>query len=154
MATGKCRLMRFFTFTDERGKLTAIEGGETVPFDIQRVFFLHDLTPGCVRGGHATMNDQCMICVAGTCRVRTHDGETETVFVLDEPMRGVYVPSLIWREVYDCSEDCAVAVLSDKHYDAKDYIRDFDDYLEVRKKITQESHRSASGERGAFRQKS
>ena len=133
MEAGKCRLMRFSTVTDERGKLTAIEGGETVPFDIQRIFFLHDLTPGCVRGGHATLNDQCIITVTGSCRVRTHDGEKEAVYTLDEPMCGVYIPALVWREVFDYSKDCALAVLSDKHYDANDYIRDFDEFIELRR---------------------
>ena len=130
----RCRLIRFSSFSDGRGKLTAIEGGETVPFDIRRIFFLHDLTPGCIRGGHATMNDQCIISVAGSCRVRTHDGEKETVFPLDAPMTGVYVPAMVWREIYDCSIDCTLAVLSDKHYSPDDYIRDFDDFLRLREK--------------------
>ena len=126
-----CRLLRFSTFTDERGSLTVIEGGEAVPFEIRRFFFLHNLTPGSVRGGHATLNDQCFVAVAGSCRIRTHDGVEESVFLLDEPMRGVYVPSMIWREVCDYSENCVLAVLSDKHYDPNDYVRDFDAFLRL-----------------------
>ena len=105
-----CRLLRFSTFTDERGSLTVIEGGEAVPCEIRRVFFLHNPTPGSVRGSHATLNDQCFVAVAGSCRVRTHDGREESVFSLDAPMCGVYVPSMIWREVCDCSENCVLAV--------------------------------------------
>ena len=126
-----CRLLRFSTFTDERGSLTVIEGGETVPFEIRRIFFLHHSTPDSVRGNHATLNDQCFIAVAGSCRIRTHDGEKESVFTLKEPMNGIYVPTMVWREVFDCSKDCVLAVLSDKHYDPNDYVRDFDTFLRI-----------------------
>ena len=127
-----CRLLKLSSFSDQRGKLTVIEGGETVPFEIRRIFFLHGLTPDSVRGDHATLNDQCFVLIAGSCRVCTHDGETETDFVLDEPMQGVYVPSMIWRRIYDCSENTVLAVLSDKHYDPDDYVRDFDEFLKLR----------------------
>ena len=127
-----CWLMELSSLSDQRGKLTVIEGGETVPFEIQRIFFLHEFKPGSVRGNHATLNDQCIILIAGSCRIRIHDGEKETVFFLDEPMHGVYVPSMSWREIYDCDENTILAVLSDKHYDPDDYVRDFEEYLRQR----------------------
>ena len=127
-----CRMLRLSSFSDQRGKLTVIEGGDTVPFEIRRIFFLYGLTPDSVRGDHATLNDQYIVLIAGSCRVSTHDGETETDFVLDEPMHGVYVPSMIWRGIYDCSENTVLAVLSDKHYDPEDYVRDFDEFLRLR----------------------
>ena len=132
MEKKSCRLLRLSSFTDQRGKLTVIEGGETVPFEIRRIFFLHGLAPDAVRGNHATLNDQCFVLLAGSCRVQTHDGEKETVFLLDEPMSCVYVPSMIWRGIYDCSENTVLAVLSDKHYDPDDYVRDFDVFLKLR----------------------
>ena len=127
-----CCLLWFSAFADDRGKLTAIEGGRTIPFEIRRIFFLYDLTPGAVRGDHATMNDQCIVAVAGSCRIYTHDGEKETVYDLDGPMCGLYVPAMIWRRIFDCSDGCVLAVLSDKHYSPEDYVRDFDTYLRLR----------------------
>lgn len=126
-----CRLLRFGSFSDPRGKLTVIEGASSVPFDIRRVFFLHGLTPDSVRADHATRNDQCIVLVSGACRVRTHDGETETVFTLSEPMQGVYIPAMIWRTIDGCRDNCILAVLSDAHYDPNDYVRDFDTFLKL-----------------------
>ena len=126
-----CRMLRFSALTDERGSLTAIEGGENVPFEIRRVFFLYGLSPDAVRGRHATLNDQCVVAASGSCRIRTHDGEKETVFTLDAPDCGLYVPAMVWREIFDCSENCVLAVLSDKHYDPDDYIRDFGEFLRL-----------------------
>ncbi len=126
-----CRILHLSSRSDKRGSLTAIEGGDTVPFEIRRVFFLYDLSPAVVRGQHATRNDQCIVTVKGSCRVRTHNGEKENVFTLDAPMRGVYVPAMVWREIFDCSTDCILAVLSDKHYDPDDYVRDFEQFLRL-----------------------
>ena len=70
MEEKKCRLLQLPSFTDRRGKLTVIEGGETVPFEISRVFFLQDPTPDAVRGQHATRNDQYIVAAAGSCRIR------------------------------------------------------------------------------------
>lgn len=131
MEKKNCRFLRFSQLSDERGSLAAIEGGDTVPFEIHRVFFLYDFSPATVRGQHATMNDQCIVTAAGTCRIRTHDGEKETVFTLDAPMCGLYIPAMVWREIYDCSADCVLAVLSDKHYDPNDYVRDFEQFLQL-----------------------
>ena len=126
-----CRLLHFPAFEEIRGNLTVIEGGEAVPFEIRRVFFLYGLSPDSVRGNHAVRNDQCIVLVSGSCRVRTHDGEKETVFFLDEPMCGVYVPPMIWREIDDFGENTVLAVLSDKHYDTGDYVRDFETFLQI-----------------------
>ena len=126
-----CRFLRLTTFSDERGSLAAIEGGDTVPFEIRRVFFVFDLSSSSLRGQHATMNDQCIVTAAGTCRIRTHDGEKETVYTLDAPMCGLYIPAMTWREIFDCSADCVLTVLSDKHYDPADYIRDFGQFLSL-----------------------
>ena len=131
MEDKNCRILRFPSFSDHRGKLTVIEGGEAVPFEICRVFFLHGLTIDSVRGGHATQNDQCIIVMTGACKIRIHDGEHEKIFTLDEPMCGVYIPAMVWREIYDCRDNCMLAVLSDKHYDPNDYVRDFESFLRL-----------------------
>ena len=132
MEEKECRFLRLTSFTDERGKLAAIEGGDTVPFEIRRVFFLYDLNPTAVRGNHAAADEECIFIISGSCRVRTHDGEKETFFLLDSPMCGVYVPAMIWREISDCSKDCVLAVLSDQHYDPEDCVRDFGQFLRLR----------------------
>lgn len=108
-----------------------IESGESVPFEIRRLFFLHGLSLDAVRGNHATRNNQCIILVTGACRIWTHNGEKETVFRLNEPMSGVYIPAMIWREIDECQNNSILAVLSDKHYDPDDYVRDFEKFLKL-----------------------
>ena len=131
MTKKECRLLRLDTLTDPRGSLTAIEGGESVPFEINRVFFLHGLTPEQTRGSHAVRNEQAVVAVQGACSVYTHDGRRENTFVLDKPMAALYIPAMVWREIRPLSEDCLLAVLSDRHYDPDAYVRDFPAFLRL-----------------------
>jgi hypothetical protein len=36
---------------------------------------------------------------------------------------------MVWRELYDFSEDCVLMVLADQLYDQSDYITDYGDFL-------------------------
>ena len=48
-------------------------------------------------------------------------------------MQGLYIPSMIWKDMYDFSSDSVLLVLASTHYDAEEYIRDFEQYMaEVR----------------------
>ena len=75
-----------------------------------------------------------LINVAGTSKVRVDDGTSEKVFELNRPHMGIYLPKLVWKDMYDFSEDSVLLVLASEHYDASEYIRDYDSYLEVMKK--------------------
>ena len=127
-----CRPVTLTSFQDNRGALAAVEGNDTLPFEIRRVFFLYDLAPHAVRGSHAVRNEQFLLCVHGACRVRTHDGKAETVFSLKAPTEGLYVPAMTWREIFDPTADCVLAVFSDQHYDPDAYVRDFDTFLRLK----------------------
>ena len=37
----KCKIINFADLGDERGKLVVIEGGQAIPFDIKRVFYIY-----------------------------------------------------------------------------------------------------------------
>ena len=63
--------------------------------------------------------------------VRITDGREEFVVELNKPMMGVYIPKMIWKDMYDFSPDSVLLVLASTHYDGKEYIRDFDEYLQV-----------------------
>jgi dTDP-4-dehydrorhamnose 3,5-epimerase-like enzyme len=132
----KCPIVHFDDLGDERGKLVVIEGGEAIPFEIKRVFYIYDSDSTVVRGQHANRESEfVLINVAGKSRVRITDGEEEFTVVLDRPMTGVYIPKMIWKDMYDFSEDSILLVLASTHYDGAEYIRDYDEYLkEVGKK--------------------
>lgn len=131
----KCPILQFADLGDERGKLVVIEGNQAIPFKIQRVFYIYDSDSTVVRGQHANRESEfVLINVAGKSRVRITDGKEELVVELNKPMMGVYLPRMIWKEMYDFSPDSVLLVLASTHYDGSEYIRDFDEYLaEVKK---------------------
>ena len=100
----KCPIIHFDDLGDERGKLVVIEGGQVIPFDIKRVFYIYDSDDTVVRGQHANrISEFVLINVAGKSKVRITDGEEEIIVELDRPMTGVYIPKMIWKDMYDFS---------------------------------------------------
>ena len=132
----ECKLLLFEQKGDERGHLVIIEGNYDIPFDIKRVFYIYGSDKGVVRGRHANYNSEfVLINVAGTSKVRVDDGVNRKVFDLDRPHIGIYLPKLIWKDMYDFSPDSVLLCLSSEHYDADEYIRDYGDYLKAVKRI-------------------
>ena len=126
----KCPILHFSNLGDERGKLVVIEGAQAIPFDIKRVFYIYDSDSMVVRGQHANRESEfVLINVAGHSKVRITDGKEEFVVSLDKPMMGVYIPKMIWKDMYDFSSDSVLLVLASTHYDGGEYIRNYDDYI-------------------------
>lgn len=125
-------LLEFPQKGDERGHLVIIEGKKDVPFDIKRAFYIYGSDSDVIRGNHANRKSEfVLINVSGTSKVKTDDGYgNKKIFVLDRPHIGVYLPIMIWKEMYDFSKDSVLLVLSNEHYDAKEYIRDYDKFVE------------------------
>ena len=129
----KCPILHFGDLGDERGKLVVIEGAQAIPFDIKRVFYIYDSDSTVVRGQHANRESEfVLINVAGQSKVRITDGREEIIVNLDRPMTGVYIPKMIWKDMYDFSADSVLLVLASTHYDDKEYIRDYEEYLNER----------------------
>ena len=126
----RCPIITFNDLGDERGKLVVIEGNESIPFDIKRVFYIYGSDSTVVRGQHANrVSEFVLINVAGTSKVRITDGKEEMIVELNKPMMGVYIPKMIWKDMYDFSADSVLLVLANTHYDGSEYIRDYEDYL-------------------------
>ncbi len=127
----RCPILHFGDLGDERGKLVVIEGGQAIPFEIKRVFYIYDSDATVVRGQHANRESEfVLINVAGKSKVRITDGKEEFVAVLDRPMMGIYIPKMVWKDMYDFSPDSVLLVLASTHYDGGEYIRDYDTYLQ------------------------
>ena len=124
------KMLEFPQLGDDRGHLVVVEGSSDIPFDIKRIFYIYGSDPDVVRGRHANRRSAfCLINVCGTSKVKAIDAYgSEKVFRLERPHIGVYLPSMIWKDMYDFSADSILLVLSDEHYDASEYIRDFDDF--------------------------
>ena len=128
----QCKIIQFADFGDERGKLVVIEGAQAIPFDIKRVFYIYDSDATIVRGQHANKESEIvLINVAGQSKVRITDGKEEFIVELNKPMMGVYIPKMIWKDMYDFSSDSVLLVLASTHYDGAEYIRNYDDYLKI-----------------------
>ena len=113
---------------DERGKLIPLEAsGVEVPFEVKRVYYIFDTTPGTVRGKHAHRQlKQLLVCVSGACTIvcEMPDG-TRSEHRLDWPTKGLIIEGVVWREMKDFSKDAVLMVLASEHYDPADYIRDY-----------------------------
>jgi dTDP-4-dehydrorhamnose 3,5-epimerase-like enzyme len=120
---------------DDRGSLVALEAQKTVPFDINRIYYIFGTKFGVSRGFHAHRAlQQVAVCVTGKCRMVLDDGLKREDIWLDSPIKGLLIGNLVWREMHDFSPDCVLLVLADRHYDESDYIRDYKDFLsEVRR---------------------
>ena len=126
------KLVDFKTLGDNRGSLIAIEEGYNAPFDIKRVYYIFDTKEGVERGFHAHKNlKQVCIAVKGSCTFILDDGAKREEIILNNPNQGLYIENLIWREMKNFSPDCVLLVLASEHYDERDYIRDYDYFLEV-----------------------
>ena len=128
----RCPIITFNDLGDERGKLVVIEGNESIPFDIKRVFYIYGSDSTVVRGQHANkVSEFVLINVAGTSKVRITDGKEEMIVELNKPMMGVYIPKMVWKDMYDFSSDSVLLVLANTHYDGSEYIRNYEEYLKT-----------------------
>ena len=126
----RCPIIQFDDLGDDRGKLVVIEGNQAIPFKIERVFYIYDSDSTVVRGQHANRESEfVLINVAGKSKVRITDGVEEIVVSLDKPMMGVYIPKMIWKDMFDFSPDSVLLVLASTHYNGEEYIRNFEQYL-------------------------
>ena len=127
--TEQCKVLNFADLGDERGKLVVVEGEQHIPFAIQRVFYIYGSDSEVVRGQHANRESEfVLINVGGTSKVRIDNGHSEAIIELNKPMMGLYIPTMVWKDMYDFSEDSILLVLASTHYNGQEYIRDYDEY--------------------------
>lgn len=124
------RILDFPDLGDERGNLVVVEGGSAIPFEIKRIFYIYGSDSEVIRGRHANLRSEfVMINVAGTSTIRVDNGRESRIIKLDRPRMGLYLKSMVWKEMYEFSPDSILLVLSNEHYDAEEYIRDYETYL-------------------------
>lgn len=130
-----CRVVSLPKISDPRGNLTFVEGGEHVPFDFRRVYYLYDVPGGGARGGHAHKAlHQLIIAMSGSFDVELDDGCRKQRFQLNRSYYGLYVCPMIWRELDNFSSGSVCLVLASNRYDEADYYRDYDAFLTARER--------------------
>lgn len=127
----KVKLLEFQQYGDDRGHLVIAESGIDVPFEIKRVFYIYGTGKDVVRGQHANRKTEfVLINVAGKSKVKVKDGEgNEAIYCLDHPHTGIYLPTMVWKDMYDFSLDSVLLVLCSEHYDNSEYIRDYNIFV-------------------------
>lgn len=125
------QMLEFKQKGDERGHLVIVEGNDDIPFDIKRIFYIYGSDPDVIRGKHANKNSEfVLINVNGTSKVKVMDGKgNEAIYSLNRPHTGIYLPKLVWKEMYDFSDDSVLLCLASSHYDSEEYIRDYDEFV-------------------------
>lgn len=115
---------------DHRGSLVVGELPSSLPFEVKRFFYVSNVPEGEPRGIHAHKEcHQFLVCVAGSVKAMTDDGETREVYTLESGGPGLHMPPLTWGCQYDYSTDAVLLVLASQLYDADDYIHEYEEFL-------------------------
>ena len=128
-----CTIIELDKHHHEKGNITVVENSFTVPFDIQRIYYLYDIPGGESRGGHAHKElRQLIVAASGSFTVTLDDGKVKRKFVLNRPYQGLLIVPGIWRTLDDFSSGAVCLVLASHAYDEDDYIRDHQDFIEYK----------------------
>ncbi len=128
-----CSVIDLGKFTFPQGNLTVVENSHIFPFQIQRVFYLYDIAGGENRGAHA--HEEChqfLIAASGSFEISLNDGKFKRQVFLNRPDIGLHIPPGIWASEINFSSGAICLVLASHTYNEKDYIRDYQDFLNYR----------------------
>ncbi len=133
----EARIIELPRFADPRGNLSFVEELNHIPFEIKRTYWIYDVPGGESRGGHAfKQNEEFIIALSGAFDVIVDDGLTKRVYTLNRSYYGLYVPAGLWREMENFSTNSLALEFGSIHYDETDYIREYDEYLKMKKNGT------------------
>lgn len=131
LGIGGTKLYNLHKIEDLRGGLTFAEINEKLPFIPKRYFLVFDVPGKEVRGEHAHRKcQQYLSCIKGHCFVVVDDGKNRAEILLDRPNLGLFIPPMVWATQYNYSPDAMLLVFASDIYDAEDYIRDYDTFLQ------------------------
>lgn len=129
-----CAIVELSKIENEKGNLTAIEGGVNLPFELSRVFYLYDIPGGEARGAHAHKKcHQFLIAAHGSFEVVLNDGVNTRTVTLNRPYYGLHIPPGVWAAEQGFSSGAICLVMTSHKYDESDYIRSYDEFLEYKK---------------------
>jgi len=126
------QFFRLPVIPDMRGSLAYAEIGQYLPFSPKRYFLVFDVPSSEVRGEHAHKKlHQFLVCVRGSCAVMVDDGTNREEYLLNSPGLAIHIPPMVWGVQYKYSRDAVLLVLASDIYSSDDYIRDYDQFLNL-----------------------
>jgi len=123
---------RLRTVSDIRGNLLPMDLPGDLPFEPRRVFFVYGVPSKEVRGAHAHRKcEQFLVALHGSVACIVDDGTSRAEYLLDDPSIGLHMPPMTWGTQYKYSPDAVLAVFASRLYEDADYIRDYDEFMEL-----------------------
>lgn len=119
---GLARLFELNDCVDGRGSLVEFDFRD-MPFSPGRSFVIHGVPHGKVRGGHAHVRGQQLLCcLAGTVTVEMrHAGEVCRV-ELSRRTQALLVTAGVWAEQHYSGPEALLLVLASHPYDVNSYV--------------------------------
>ena len=134
MNIGNCGLIEFTQSLDLRGQLTYMESNKEIPFDIKRIYYFHHIPITSIRGAHAHKElEQVVIALSGNFEIVIDDGNSQQSYLLNHPQQGLYIGTMVWRELRNFSPNSICLVLASEFYNEADYIRDYNHFINLKK---------------------
>ena len=128
----QCKLIELGKNHHANGNLTVVENGKLIPFDIKRVFYIYDVPGGEERGGHSHKRlQQMIVAISGAFDVLLDDGVNQRSVTLNRPYQGLLVAPGVWSKQHNFSSGSVCLVLASDHYCEEDYVRDYDQFLQL-----------------------
>ena len=135
MFVEKAKLIEIKKVQDPRGSLSVVEQLSDIPFELKRVYYMYDIAEGADRGHHAMKTQsKFLIAMHGSFDVILKDGTNEAKFHLNKPNQGLLIPGGLWREMHNFTKGAVCVVLADEVFIEADHIRDYDTFLDYKKK--------------------
>ncbi len=121
--------IEFLDYADEYGHLSPIEEKKDVPFEIKRVYYITKVNKNVRRGFHSHKNlEQVLVCINGSVTILVKSPYEEQEIVLNDATEGLYIGPMVWREMFNFSDQAVLLVLASELYDINDYVRDYSIY--------------------------
>jgi hypothetical protein len=130
----ECAIVDLSKVHNSSGNITVLENGSNIPFEVKRIYFLYDVPGGEGRGGHAHYNlEQYIIAASGAFDVVLDDGTNKRRFTLNRPYVALHIVPGLWRELENFSSGSISLVLASQKYMENDYIRNYQEFLYLKK---------------------
>lgn len=126
-----CSVIELPRLQNRAGNITPVNNNQEIPFDVKRVFYIYDIPGGEDRGAHAHKAcHQLLIAASGSFEIELDDGTIKRTVTLNRPYYGLHIPPGIWAAEKGFSSGAICLVLASHTYDAADYIREYDDFIQ------------------------
>jgi WxcM-like, C-terminal. len=121
-----CDIIELKKINNRAGNISVVENNLSIPFKINRVYYIYDVPGGSDRGGHAHKTlEQYVVAVSGAFDIIIDDGRNKKSIRLDRPYIALHIKKGIWREMRNFTSGSVCMVMASLPYDKEDYIDNY-----------------------------